>query len=235
MAFNPGLEIGQILKNEDMVNIFQCGNMGGMRRSLATNTLVIVSDYTKGLYHDKWIGGVLHYTGMGKSGNQDIHKAQNATLAESGHNGVDVYLFEVINAGEYIYCGRVALVDKPYTELQPDADGINRTVWMFPIRPIPDNDVIKPKMFVFKDREDYLKNGKDVDKLYALLMSQQKKHNSSNNYSNKMIGRTITHKIYGKGTITKYDNTIITVKFLKEGIKKLNYQICLDKQLIQFD
>ncbi len=55
MKFNPGLEIGQILKNDDIVNIFKCGNMGGMRRSKATNTLVIVSDYTKGLYHDKWI------------------------------------------------------------------------------------------------------------------------------------------------------------------------------------
>ncbi len=55
MKFNPGLEIGQILKNDDIVNIFKCGNMGGMRRSKATNTLVIVSDYTKGLYHDKWM------------------------------------------------------------------------------------------------------------------------------------------------------------------------------------
>lgn len=59
--FNPGLEIGQILKNSEIVEIFKCGNMGGMRRSKTTNTLVIVSDYTKGLYHDKWIGGVLHY------------------------------------------------------------------------------------------------------------------------------------------------------------------------------
>lgn len=32
MKFNPGLEIGQILKNDDIVNIFKCGNMGGMRR-----------------------------------------------------------------------------------------------------------------------------------------------------------------------------------------------------------
>ena len=60
---------------------------------------LIISDYIKGLYHDKWIGGVLHYTGMGKSGDQDIHWAQNATLAESDYNGVDVRLFEVIDAG----------------------------------------------------------------------------------------------------------------------------------------
>lgn len=55
--FNPGLKIGQIVKNADIVEIFKCGNMGGMRRSRTTHTLVIVSDYTKGLYHDKWIGG----------------------------------------------------------------------------------------------------------------------------------------------------------------------------------
>jgi 5-methylcytosine-specific restriction enzyme A len=51
--FNPHLEIGQIIKNPNLVSIFKCGNMGGMRRSRETNTLVIVSDYTKGIYHDK--------------------------------------------------------------------------------------------------------------------------------------------------------------------------------------
>lgn len=79
MAFDPGLKIGQIIKNADIVEIFKCGNMGGMRRSRTTNTLVIVSDYTKGIYHDKWIGGVLHYTGMGKNGTRILigHKMQH--------------------------------------------------------------------------------------------------------------------------------------------------------------
>lgn len=27
--FNPGLSIGQILKNSDIVDTFKCGNMGG--------------------------------------------------------------------------------------------------------------------------------------------------------------------------------------------------------------
>lgn len=31
MAFNPGLKIGQILKNADVVDIFKCGNMGGKK------------------------------------------------------------------------------------------------------------------------------------------------------------------------------------------------------------
>ena len=104
-----------------------------MRRSKTTNTLVIISDHTKGIYRDKWIKGVLHYTGMGKSGDQDICRAQNATLANCESNGVDVHLFEVVDAREYIYRGRVKLVSKPYTEMQIGEDGNNRKVWMFPV------------------------------------------------------------------------------------------------------
>lgn len=44
-----------------------------MRRSKTTNTLIIVSAYTKGIYHNEWIGGVLCYIGMGKLGDQDIN------------------------------------------------------------------------------------------------------------------------------------------------------------------
>lgn len=173
--FEPGLKIGQIIKNRDIIEIFKCGNMGGMRRSKATNTLVIVSDYTKGIYHDKWIGGVLHYTGMGKNGDQDINWAQNATLAACGENGVDIHLFEVINAGEYIYCGRIELVDKPYIDIQPGEDGIDRKVWIFPVRPVPDNDVEKPAMFVFKDMDDYKIRGKNVDAEYKKMLAERKK------------------------------------------------------------
>ena len=67
LLFDPGLKIGQTIENAELGEIFKCSNMGGMRPSKVTNTLVIVSDYTKEPYHDKWIGRVLHYTGMGKS------------------------------------------------------------------------------------------------------------------------------------------------------------------------
>lgn len=120
--------------------------MDGMSRSKTTNTLVIVSDYTKakGIYHDKLIGGVVYYTGMCKSGNQYLYWSQNAILAECNFNGGDVPSFEMIDAGEYVYCGRIELVDKPYTDTQPGEDGVPRKVWMFLVRPVPDNDVQKP-------------------------------------------------------------------------------------------
>lgn len=77
---------------------------------------------------DKWCAP-LHRNG--ENGDQDINWGQNATLAACGHNGVDVHLFEVMDAGEYVYCGRIELVGKPYTEIQPGEDGKPRKVWIF--------------------------------------------------------------------------------------------------------
>lgn len=248
--FDPGLSIGQILKNSDIVDTFKCGNMGGMRRSKTTNTLVIVSDYTKGIYHDKWIGGVLHYTGMGKNGDQDINWAQNATLAGCGNNGVDVHLFEVMDAGEYIYCGRIELVSKPYTETQPGEDGAPRKVWMFPIRPVPDNDVKKPSMFVFKDMNDYKEHGQNVDAEYAKVFAAKKKSVKKPVYvapvvpkpepkpqvviPADIVGKQVKHKTFGIGVIKVIDGTSISVQFDKAGMKKMGYEFCMQKKLLEF-
>lgn len=107
--------------------------MGGMRRSTTTGTLVIISDHTKGLYDDKWYGDELHYTGMGKNGDQIITGNQNKTLAESDTNGVEVHLFEVLERSKYIYQGVVHLCGKPYQKNQKDDSGNMRKVWMFPL------------------------------------------------------------------------------------------------------
>jgi 5-methylcytosine-specific restriction protein A len=113
MKFTPSFPINSIVEHRDIIDEFKCGNMGGMRRSKKTNTLVIISDDTKGLYEDKWLGDILHYTGMGKIGDQDIHYAQNRTLAQSNYNNIDVHLFEVLEPREYTYRGEVELCGKP--------------------------------------------------------------------------------------------------------------------------
>lgn len=136
--FHPNLKIGQVVENEAIKTIYQCAFMGGMRRSRRTNTLVLIADHTRGPYFDNWMGNTLHYTGMGKFGDQDIEYKQNKTLAESDHNGVELHLFEVLRPKEYTYRGRVVLAGKPYTAIQPDEDGADRTVWIFPLCPAPD-------------------------------------------------------------------------------------------------
>lgn len=42
--FNPGLSIGQILKNSDIVDTFKCGNMGGMEGSKWLSQLKIIQE-----------------------------------------------------------------------------------------------------------------------------------------------------------------------------------------------
>ena len=225
--------------------------MGGMRRSKTTNTLVLISDYTKGIYHDKWIGGILHYTGMGKNGDQDINWAQNATLANYGRNGVDIHLFEVMDAGEYIYCGRIELVTKPYIDTQPGEDGQDRKVWMFPIRPVPDNGVKKPPMLVFKDMEDYKTRGKNVDAEYTKMMADAKKKGVKKSVyvppvipkpepkppiviPVDIVGKQVKHKAFGIGTITAIERTSIAVDFDKVGLKKMGYEFCMEKKMLEF-
>lgn len=134
MEFDPGIKAGDIITHKDLCDIFKVGNMGGMRRSNKTGTLVIISDHTKGLYDDKWYGDELHYTGMGKIGDQVLVGNQNKTLAESDTNGVEVHLFEVLDSAEYTYRGVVHLSGAPYQETQKDDNGNNRKVWMFPLR-----------------------------------------------------------------------------------------------------
>jgi 5-methylcytosine-specific restriction enzyme A len=134
MNFDPGLHQGTIIDNRKLCELFKCSPQGGMRRSLFTNSLVIVSNHVNSIYDDRWIGEEFHYTGMGMEGDQSLLSSQNKTLAESQKNHVDIHLFEVFEDKKYTYIGRVFLSEKPYQEKQLDQKGRNRTVWMFPLR-----------------------------------------------------------------------------------------------------
>lgn len=127
---------GDVLTNAEICAGFGVGNMGGMRRSSRHKLLVLISDPFKGLYQDRWQGDVLHYTGMGPSGDQSISYAQNRTLAESAMTEIPVHLLEALEPRKYTYVGQVKLVEAPYKERQVDEDGQERDVWMFPIRPV---------------------------------------------------------------------------------------------------
>lgn len=101
----PNLKPGQELSNKQLSEIFRCSTQGGMRRSNRTNSLVIISDHTKGYYKDEWDkeNKIFYYTGMGKTGDQQLNYAQNKTLNESNITNVKIYLFEVFEAGKYIF------------------------------------------------------------------------------------------------------------------------------------
>ncbi len=131
-VFSPPFKPGDLVSSAEICDAFQCSPQGGMRRSHKTNTLLITSDPSK-LYSDRWEGSILHYTGMGTTGEQSLDYMQNRTLAESEENGVAVFLCEQLEKGRYLYQGRVALAGDPYQEVQLDAEQQERNVWMFPL------------------------------------------------------------------------------------------------------
>ena len=102
---------------------------------------------------------------------------------------------------------------------------MDRLVWMFPIRPVPDNDVKKPGMFVFKDMEDYRKNGKKAEDEYN---AGRKKKGTGKS------AQKVRHKKFGLGTVVERKDGFLIVQFEKVGRKQLNEKVCLDKELIEY-
>lgn len=155
MSFNPNLFQKQIIDNSTLCKIFKCAPQGGMRRSLTTNTLVIIANHVESVYQDRWVKDIFHYSGMGLIGDQKLYNSQNKTLAESEENGIEVHLFEVFKEKEYTYMGRVILSGNPYNEKKPDQNGNERIVWVFPLR-LADGIDIPINEEIFKANEIHL-------------------------------------------------------------------------------
>jgi 5-methylcytosine-specific restriction protein A len=134
---------GRTYSNAEICTIFKCSSQGGMRRSLQTNTLVLISNQTltneDNPYHDSWKDSIFYFTGMGLSGDQSLEFMQNRTLGESNTNGVSVYLFEVYQPKQYTYRGRVTLASEPIKSRQKDSEGMERIVWIFPLKLLSDD------------------------------------------------------------------------------------------------
>jgi 5-methylcytosine-specific restriction protein A len=130
----PSINVGDVIDNARLQEVFGCSPQGGMRRALKTNTLVLISNHVKSIYEDRWMGNTLHYTGMGLLGDQSLNAAQNKTLNESNINAVGVHLFEVFVDKKYTYQGKVDLAGTPYQEPQTDQEGNIRNVWVFPVQ-----------------------------------------------------------------------------------------------------
>lgn len=136
MTFKHGLTIGDRYTTYFIQELFKHNPYRGMRYSKTTNTLVLISDHIKSPYEDRWINGILHYNGMGISGDQSFDFMQNKTLFQSRTNGVEIYLFEVFDSSEdkYIFMGQFELCDTPYFQNQFDNKDQLRKVCVFPLK-----------------------------------------------------------------------------------------------------
>jgi len=49
-----------------------------------------------------------------------------------------------------------------------------------------------------------------------------------------IIGRQVIHKAFGLGKITAIEGTSIVVQFDMVGLKKMGYEFCMKKKLLEF-
>jgi 5-methylcytosine-specific restriction protein A len=163
------LKIGQEISNDQLTEIFEVGNMGGMRKSVKNNHLVLISDPFKGFYTDRWDGSILYYTGTGKSGDQKLEK-QNFDLAKSNETGMQIYLFEVFNPKKYYFHGLVRFTGNFLKEKQEDVEGKIREVLVFPLEKLTHNYLVELEYLKHKENlsETEIKK-KDSNEIKSLL------------------------------------------------------------------
>ncbi|MFE5500831.1 hypothetical protein ACFQ6G_26275, partial [Bacillus cereus] len=159
MEFTPNVKTGQILTNKQLMNIFRCGGQGGMRRSIKTNTLVLISDFTTDTYRNMWKeDGVWNFIGMGTEGNQTLKYLQNPTLYQSNENKIQLHLFRKESKDKYIYISRVLLAGDPKSIQEDIDDEDSRLILVFPLIEIGHFEDITNFLLDFS-KQDLIKKG----------------------------------------------------------------------------
>lgn len=149
---------------------------------------------------------------VGMSGDQSLDFIQNKTLDESSTNGVSVYLFEVFEDKVYTYIGPVKLSKSPYKETQPDQDGNDRKVWMFPLKLVTGK---QPSLEVSK-----IKTLIELKEKKAKKLSDQELRKRAKQSGKKAGNRTIA--------ATQFDRSIWVSEYTKRKAKGI-CQLCNQK------
>lgn len=49
-----------------------------------------------------------------------------------------------------------------------------------------------------------------------------------------IVGKKVKHSAFGIGVITAIEGTAIVVEFDKVGLKKMGYEFCMQKKMLEF-
>ena len=205
------VKTNEIVTHSQLADLFGVKTLKESRFVKETNTLVLISDYTKGDHPNKWIGDSLHITGTNK-----ITGSVYSKLADSRTNGITIHLFQVMNPKEYTYSGRVTLSGDPYTVMGPEG-----LVWVFPVSPNQAGEVKKPVGLAFSDMEDFKNRGEG-----SILHFIRRRDN--------YIGYRVRHIHHGLGTVKSFDGTVITVNFDNNQTKTYNFNKSIQGGYLSF-
>lgn len=106
-------------------------------------------------------------------------------------------------------------------------------------------------MFVSKDMDDYKIRDKNVDEEYTEMLQERKKSGTKTSIvtapvyvkserkttvviPTDIVGKAVKHKTFGTGKITEIAGTTIVIQFETVGEKKMGYELCKQKKLLEF-
>lgn len=106
-------------------------------------------------------------------------------------------------------------------------------------------------MFVFKDMADYKIRGKNVDAEYAKMIAAATRKRAKEpifvapivpkpelkkqiEVPGDIVGKQVKHKVFGFCEITAIEGASVVVQFDKVGLKKMGYEFCMEKKLLEF-
>ena len=99
--------------------------------------------------------------------------------------------------------------------------------------------------------EDYKIRGKNVDAEYTRMMAEAKKKGIKKPVyvapvvqnpepkppvviPSDIVGKKVKHRSFGIGIIVAIQGVLIDVQFDKAGLKKMGYELCMQKNLLEF-
>ncbi len=186
--FQTSFIVGKIYNNDEINKKFSCSTQQGMAKSRKNRVLVLFVRHYKKLYDDNWDeNNILHYTGMGPTGDQDENYSQNKTLKESRTNNIKVFLFEAFKANENYFRGEVELAGNLYTVEELDLNGKPRNVIKFPLR-LKDNTEIE----VDKENLDDIQKEKQIRARKCSYDELKEAAKSNNGKARKIKTKTTT-------------------------------------------
>jgi len=129
------IEIGEVISNKKISDIFHCGNRGGIRISTNLNLIVLIADYRNTTYLTNWDGNVLNFIAAGTVSDQSLSYYRNKALVDAKKNGRQIHLFEKYSANTNIYRGIVWVEGKPKESRGLDLNNQDRKIFIFQLHP----------------------------------------------------------------------------------------------------
>ncbi len=136
------LQPGDRIRRKDLHQRYGGSSQSGIAPSNRSRNILIFTDRAAGEQHgylDRWDQGILHYSGEGQIGNQQLSRGNRAILHHA-EDGRSLRVFQGVR-GVVQYVGEFELDEPPYywTDAPESGSSRSRKVIIFRLRPVSED------------------------------------------------------------------------------------------------